>query len=165
MRAHRHHKLHCLTAGLILMATAVMSHNSWAMPTPPNGPSRAWVQSFVASMKKIYQPDMKEADLDWHFAHLSPELEDHHVAYDVVLAGADGIVRSRAGLKDKARSTISYEMTVEDVMLGSNTVVIAFREFHHFRRSGQTQRFQGRTILVVEFDEMGRGKVTRRYLD
>ena len=120
------------------------------------------VLDFIAAQEAVYQPEATSADIEYYLAYMVDEITDHHAAYGVTLEGKDVF---RDNLPDKARSSITYRIEVEDVTIGSRVAVVTFVEESRSRDGAEVVDFTGRTIMVLEFNETGLIQHMRRYLD
>jgi ketosteroid isomerase-like protein len=123
---------------------------------------REKVDRFMNAMQQVYQPQATSKDLDDLFAFMTDDVTDYHAAYGVTMVGKE---KKRKGLQQKAIDSINYELSVESIIMGTDTAIIEFKEDAKYIKNGKPKLFLGRTIMVLEFNEDGLIKHMRRYLD
>jgi ketosteroid isomerase-like protein len=123
---------------------------------------REKVDGFMKAMQQVYQPQATSKNIDDLFAFMTDDITDYHAAYGVTMVGKE---KKRKGLQQKAIDSISYELTVENIIMGTDTAIIEFKEDANYIKNGKPKHFLGRTIMVFEFNEQGLIKHMRRYLD
>jgi|GEM_PF-3313462 len=125
-------------------------------------PTKEWVQSFVTAYVAVKQPKMNQTDLENYFSYLADDLTDFHAAYGVTIKGKE---RKRQGMIKKAQDMVAFRMTIEDMIIGSQTAVVVVIEDSEYYKGEQLKQFRGRTILLLEFNDEGLISHMRRYLD
>ena len=105
---------------------------------------------------------MDSDDVERYLAYMSDDITDYHAAYGVTLEGKDVFRRS---FPEKARSSITYRIEVENVIVGSNVAVVEYKEAAKSKEGDTITEFLARTIMVLEFEDTGLIKHMRRYLD
>ena len=123
------------------------------------------ILDFMQAFNSVYQPEMTETDIDRYFAFMTPDVEDHHVSYNVVISGIEGREKSRRGLLNKGKNSISYTHNIEHITLGTAMAVVVFNEDAKYIKNGKEKHFIGRTITILEFNEQGKIAIMRRYQD
>ena len=123
---------------------------------------REKVDNYMIAMQQVYQPNASAKDIDALFAFMADDITDYHAAYGVTLKGTE---KKRKGLQQKALDSISYKLTVESIIMGTETAIIEYKEDAKYIKNGKPKHFLGRTIMVLEFNQQGLIKHMRRYLD
>ncbi|MDA8020544.1 MAG: nuclear transport factor 2 family protein [Thermoanaerobaculia bacterium] len=135
-----------------------------AVPTQPSfGQStKELALDFVAAFEAVRQPDVEARDFENYFAFMADDVVDHHVAYGVMVSGKE---KPRENLKRKLPNNISFDIEIEDMIVGTSTAVVVLNEDSEYKKDGKYKHFVGRTILVLEFNEERLIQEMRRYLD
>ena len=120
------------------------------------------VKSFIAAYEAAHQPKATDKDLDHYFSFMSDDIVDEHVAYRVISKGKD---KPRKNLKAYALRTVSWTETIESIILGSETAVVAVITDSKYYKNDKLKHFVGRTLWVLEFNEQGLINYIRRYQD
>lgn len=125
-------------------------------------PSKQRVKDFMAAFESARKPEMTAAELEHYFSFMADDVTDFHAAYGVTIDGKD---RPRTGMVTKARQRTSFSIDIEQIVMGSSTAVVTFDEDTEYYKDGQLKHFQGRTILLLEFNDDDQIQHIRRYLD
>ncbi len=124
------------------------------------------VERFMSAMQQAYQPQKSPQaitkQLDAYFAFMAEDITDYHAAYGVTIKGTE---KSRNGLQQKALDSISYELTIKTIIIGTDTAIIEFKEDAKYIKNGKPKHFLGRNIMLLEFNDDGLIQHIRRYLD
>ncbi|MFK8053326.1 MAG: nuclear transport factor 2 family protein [Woeseiaceae bacterium] len=125
-------------------------------------PSAAFVSAFIAASEQARQPAATTEDLDAFLAFLADDVTDHHIAY---ARSFEGTAHLKKGIPQKVASMVSIAQDIESIILGSNTAVVVVNERSEYYRNETLRQYEGRTILILRFDEEGLINEIRRYLD
>lgn len=149
--------MHKKPLSLAMMLAALLASNG-AMAQA----SAETVLDFMTAHEALYQPSATSDDIEAYLRFMTDDITDYHAAYGVTLEGKDVF---RENLPDKAARSISYQLVIESMQIGSNVAVVTFVEDSRSRRESDIVDFRGRTVLVLEFNNEGRITHMRRYLD
>lgn len=145
-----------IIVGLALMLSVCLPIRAQAEP------SLLFLNAFVTASEQARQPDATQDEVEAYLAFMADDLVDHHIAY---ARSFHGKAHLRGGIKQKAMSMVSISQSIESIVLGSSTAIVVVTEDSEYYKDEKLKRFQGRTILVLEFDEDGLISQMRRYLD
>jgi hypothetical protein len=125
-------------------------------------PSSDLIKSFILASEKARQPNAKPENVEHYLAFFTDDFIDHHIAYRVSFTGKDVL---RKGIIRKSASMVSIVETIEDIILGNDTAVVAVLEDSKYYKNDKLKHFKGRNILVLEFNEQDLITQMRRYQD
>lgn len=125
-------------------------------------PSSDLIKSFILASEKARQPDAKSKELEYYLDFFTDDFTDHHIAYGVSFTGIDNL---RKGIVRNSALMVSVVETIEDIVIGTNTAVVVVNEDSKYYKNGKLKHFNGRNILVLEFNDKGLITQMRRYLD
>ncbi|MFK7955044.1 MAG: hypothetical protein AB8B96_03030 [Lysobacterales bacterium] len=140
-----------LVVGLVAVSTRV--HAEVSIDT---------VHRFLDAQTQVYNNG--SADSVEHFvAFMADDIKDYHFAYGREFSGKDFY---RKNMPVKAEALMSYERKISQVTVGTGVAIATFFEVTKERkRDGKISDYQGRTIMVIEFNAEGLITQLRRYQD
>ena len=116
----------------------------------------------MAAHTALYQPGQTSQDIERFLSFMADDISDYHAAYGVTLKGKDVY---RKSVPDKIKTAVSYAFEIGSLIIGKQTAVVAFKE-HSVDKSGdKAVAYEGRTLLVIEFNQQGKIGHLRRYMD
>ena len=141
-----------ITVLLLMLSTSAASTQS----------TKEVTLAFIKAFEAVRQPDMKDKDMVTYLSFMADDIVDYHAAYGVRIEGKE---RPKENIIRKLPDNISFDVDIEDLIVGTSTSVVVLKEQSEYRKDGEYKRFAGRTILVLEFDSNQQIKEMRRYLD
>lgn len=120
------------------------------------------VHDFLEAQTTVYQ-DGSEEDLDKFINYMADDIKDIHIAYGREFSGKEHF---RKNMPIKAKALISYEKQISQIMLGTNVAIAIYHEqTKEKKRNGRISQYDGRSIIVIEFNDDDLITQMRRYQD
>ena len=117
---------------------------------------------FLEAQTAVYKNGSSN-NIEKFVAFMTEDVKDFHVAYDREFSGKDFF---RKNMPNKAKALISYEKQISQVILGTNVAVVIYHEqSKEKKRDGRIKSYDGRTLMVIEFNDDGLITQMRRYQD
>lgn len=120
------------------------------------------VSEFLLTQAEVYASGSSES-VERFVAFMSDDIKDYHFAYGREFSGKDFY---RENMPKKAKALISYDREILQILMGTNVAVATFYETTEENKpNGSVNRYSGRTLMVIEFNNEGLITHLRRYQD
>jgi len=120
------------------------------------------VYDFLSAQAAVYK-EGSSASVERFVAFLAEDVKDFHVAYGREFSGKEHF---RENMPRKAQALIEYERKISQVNVGTNVAIAIFHERSKERKQdGVVKDYDGRTIVVLDFNDEGLITQIRRYQD
>ena len=118
--------------------------------------------SFLSAQAAVYREGSSES-VEKFVAYMTNDVRDIHVTYGREFTGKDHF---RKNMPEKAKALLSYDRQISQISMGTNVAVLIFHEQSRERkRDGEIRDYNGRTIMVIDFNDEGLITTLRRYQD
>ena len=120
------------------------------------------VHDFLDSQTAIYK-NASENNIEYFLSFMDDEVKDIHVAYNRTFTGKEHF---RKNMPNKAKALLSYERQISQVIIGNKVAIAIYHEqTKEKKKDGKINSYNGKTIVVLDFDDDGLITQMKRYQD
>ncbi|NQV72709.1 hypothetical protein HQ496_06275 [bacterium] len=120
------------------------------------------VHNFLDAQTEVYRTGSPES-VERFVSYMSEDVKDFHVAFGREFSGKDFF---RENMPRKSEVLISYEKRIGQITMGTNVAIAIYHEKSSEKKAdGIIKDYEGRTIMVIDFDDQGLITAIRRYQD